>query len=496
MADLKDLRNKVTVDEATMQFAGHFKTKSSVKNLLRKVGNAKLLAPIVEDSETGVYVLSDSAVQDAIMTAVVAGFDTYVAQKADWDKNKDKRPLPERVEFFRDAVMSELDKTDEVKALVVKGIESAKVGAPVVSEHIGTNGDSEEVRKAILASTLRVIMIAATEEPKAQAGPETQQQEPEKPAGEAPNADANVNARDVKTGKPIEAEVIDPNASSAAGHTPESNPKAEEPKAQAGPETQQQEPEKPAGEAPKSNKSGTKKEVVKTTTDAEKLVDDVKKLLGQDLSDVVNAERVREGILASAKVIAAKSQSTLTVDEPENTATAEWAKLMLKSMLPANHRDKLGDVTIKDAIDIGVIVVVNSIKHKCGDIPLCDANPDVVSIAVATGAFMMYSALASELSGYENVDVAIMVALDSEMEAYLKQHNGKAPKSMWATYGNLIGIRNFDKYRTAVDNAIKTADKRVGAGARELHMFGYSLGSTDAEKHLAKGLAHYKAMVA
>lgn len=452
MADLKELMAKVTVDEVTKQFAGHFRTKSSVKNLLRKIGNAKLLEPIVESEEVGPCGFSDDATRDTIMTAIIAGFDAYVAQKDAWDKAGDKHPLPERVEFFRDAVIAELDKTDEIRALVDKGIEAIKTGASVVSDYLNAHEETEDIRKAILASVIRTVMIAATAEPK----------------------EESASAKDVKTGESVDAEIIPP-GSAAAGHTAEENPKKPD----------------AAGDG-----AGKKQEIEKVVTSAEKLMEEVRGLLSKDLSDNVNAERVRDGILNSAKAVMNDNTNGFTVSDPASGNIAEWGASILRSLLPVHHSAKVGVIAVDDAIALGATVIVNGINASCGDVELCDADPERVSVSVATGAFMMYSLLAAELPECENVDTAIMTILDEEMQNYLKNHDNVAPKAMWATYVNLIGIRNLDKYREAVNAAIVSTERVAEPAVAALARFGHALETKSAERHLAKGIEQYMMLVA
>lgn len=462
MANLKDLRTKVTVDEATAQFAGHFKTKSSVKNLLRKVGNAKLLAPMVEDEETGVYALGDGEVTDAFMTAIIAGFDNYVSQKAEWDNAGDKHPLPERVEFFRDAVMVELDKTDEIKALIDKGIDSAKHGAHVVSEYLASHEDGDEVRKAILASAIRIAMVAAVSES---------------------NDDGHQTARDVVTGEPVDAEVVTPE-SSASGHPVEENPK--KPEAEETPEA----PE--TTEESKKDSDTDKKEVQKVDTDVEKFLRDVCKLLDGDYSNVADAEHVRTGILKSAKSIATQMDE-FKMTGPVVGGMVDWAMLMLKSMLPNQYQSKLGAVPVDEAIKLGVRATVAGITERCGDTGLEGAKQDDVSISVMMGAFIMYSMLAAELPEYENIDYALLPILTAAMSDYTTKHDTVSSKT-WATLVNLSGIRNLAKYRTAVNKAVECKDNR-SAAVRALSGFGHALGATDAERYIKRGVELYLSLV-
>lgn len=471
MADLKELMEKVTVDEVTMQFAGHFKTKSSVKNLLRKIGNAKLLAPIVEDEEVGTCGLGDDATRDAILTAIVAGFDAYTAQKAAWDNAGDKHPLPERVEFFRDAVMAELDKDDDTKALVNKGIEAVKVGSHTVAEYLKVQGENEDVRKAILASIIRTVMIMTVTE---------------EPAGEeAPKTTEGDTARDVSTGEKVEAEVITPDASSA-GHTPETKPN------QSKDETSQTTKSSAGEEAPKAEDDDTKREVTKTESSVEKLLKQVCGLLDKDYSNATDAEQVRAGILKSAKGISTET-TEFEVKGSLTGSTVDWATLMLESMLPDQYQDKLGAIPVKEAVKLGARTIVAGIVDRCGDIPLCDAKPDDVSVSVMMGAFLMYSLLAAELPEHENIDYVLLPVLTAAMAERVGKN--KATATTWATLINLSGIRKFSEYRSAVDNAVARKDER-NAAVSALSGFGHALGATDAERHLSRGIELYMSLAA
>lgn len=466
MADLKELITKVTVDEATTQFAKHFQTKSSVKNLLRKVGNAKLLAPIVEDEETGTCVLSDDATQAAIITAIMDGFDMYTAQKAAWDNAGEKHPLPERVEFFRDAVMTEMDKADEVRTLINNGISVAKANAHVVSDYLSAQEDGDDVRKAILASVIRAVMNMAV----------------------ATDNASSDTARDVSTGETVEAEVITPDTS-AAGHTSESKPNS-------GAST---ESNKPADEETVVDDNNTKdgvdakKEITKKKSDVEKLLKQVRDLLKKDYSDVTDAEHVRAGILKSAKSIATEA-TEFSVEGSLTGSAVDWATNILESMLPDQYVDKLGAIPVSEAVKLGARAVVGAIIERCGDVPLCDAKQDDISVAVMMGSFLMYSVLAAELPEYENIDYVLMPVLTAAMADYVSKNENVTAKT-WATLVNLSGIRKFSEYKDAVNGAIACKDER-DAAVSALSRFGHSLVASDAEKHIKRGIELYMSLAA
>lgn len=470
MAELKELVAKVSVDEATSQFAGHFKTNSSVRNLLRKYGNAKLLTSVVSDATVGNAVLSTPGTMEVFMSAIIAGFDAYVAKKAEWNDAKDKRPLPERVEFFRDAVVGELTK-DEFKETVASAMTVVSENCESVKSLTGTDIDSDVLQKAITASAIRTIMIAAYN---------------------AIGTTGTTSAKDVKTGKPVEAEVIIPESGSA-GHTAEKNLEKPETGSTPKEETDSQDDAKDQNKQP--NGDSDKKHEIEKSKAVEQFSKAMRKLLSSNANDKVEAERIREKITSTYKpIIDGLGADVGFAGTPTaSMSTIEWTKVMLSSSLPAHHKDHLGVMTVDKALEYGMCIATESI----GAGNLAEIDQDKVSIAIMLGTFCMYSMLASQISGYENLDWVILPMLSNELMQYAADHDENVPVEMYQAFINLSGTTNLEKYKAAVNKALEVPveTSRQFAASRALASFAKGLGAKDAQKHINRGMELYMTAV-
>lgn len=466
MAELKELVAKISVDEVTSQFAGHFKTNSSVRNLLRKYGNAKLLTSVISDATVGNVVLSTPETMEVFMNATIAGFDAYVAKKAEWDNAKDRHPLPERVEFFRDAVVDELTK-DEFKEVVVSAVTAVTENCESVKSLIGADIDSDALQKAIMASTIRTIMIAAYS---------------------AIGSNGATSAKDVKTGEPVEAEVIIPESGSA-GHTAEKNP--EKPETDSNPE---EEKGSHADNTSNNDGSGKKHEIEKSKA-MEQFSKAMRKLLSSNANDKVEAERIREKITSTYKPIidGLGADVGFTGTPTTSMPTIEWTKVMLSSSLPAHHKEHLGVMKVDKALEYGVCIATESI----GTGNLAEIDQDKVSVAVMLGTFCMYSMLASQISGYENLDWFILPMLSNELMQYAADHDDNVPVGMYQAFINLSGTTNLEKYKAAVNKALEVPveNSRQFAASRALASFAKELGAKDTQKHINRGMELYMTAV-
>lgn len=478
MAELKDLVAKVTVDEATTMFAAHFKTGVSVKNLLRKYGNAKALNPVVTDATIGTVALGTPEVMDAVMSAVIAGFDAYTAKKAEWDANKDKHSLPERVEFFRDAVIGELGK-DEIKDTIAAALSAVNDNCDSVKALANSGIDANIIQKSILASVIRTIMISAYN---------------------ATNESGS--AKDVATGEKAEAEVITPD-NDAAGHPTEENPKKpedgeaksdEEQKPQDGSSSQGDESK--ADETQADNKDESKNTEIEKSKVFEKFMGSIRDLLNSNADDKLEADRIREGFNCISKSIinALGSSIGITGTSTASPSTVEWVTLMLSSSLPANRKDSIGNISVDKALEFGVGVATEGI----GAGNIADIDQDKISVAIMLGTFCMYSMLASQIPGSENLDWLILPILSEELMAYAAAHGEDVPVKMYKAFINLSGVTNLEKYKTLVNKTIiKTSDggNWQFAATRALFTFANNLGAKDAQRHINRGMELYTSAV-
>lgn len=461
MANLKELATKVTVDEATAQFAGHFKTKSSSKNLLRKYNGAKLLAPIIEDSTIATTMLGTPETQELFLSTIITGFDAYVAKKAEWDAAKEKRPLPERVEFLRNIVISELEKEDNGK--IYASVLEQVMELDTVKTCVDSGIDVDIIVKAVLASVIKAVMVSAVNTPT-----------------------GTPVARDVNTGEEVIVEEVPP--SDAAGHTAEEKPESSGDDANAGNQgAGEAEPNPDTGDAGKDAKKDKKAEIEKSKIAAnfmDKLCDLLKPKANAD--DAIEADRIREGFHKVAMTDIGKKLMTFEVveDTADASTTEEWMLLMMESALPAYHLNNIGSVAIDDAIKYGTAIALGGVE---GDKAPCDVDYDKTSVAVLLGVFCMYSILASQISGHENLDYIVLPVLSEEVS----KHTDDA--RMYKAFVNLSGVQHLDEYRKVVDRTIaKPVERNIQfAAARALSGFANTLCSKDVDRYIKRGMELY-----
>ena len=103
-------REMINKDENTVNFANHFNTKQSIKNLLKKVPNAKKISPLFENPKYGKEILEYSNLNEQFDIILSDVFSIYTRQVADWRSTGDNRSTSARDEFFRDLVINRMKK--------------------------------------------------------------------------------------------------------------------------------------------------------------------------------------------------------------------------------------------------------------------------------------------------------------------------------------------------------------------------------------------------
>lgn len=103
-------REMIIKDDATSKFAEHFKTKNSIKNLLKKVPNAKTISTLFEDEKYGNEILGYSNLEEQFDTVMKDVFALYTAQVAEWREEGNNRPLPARVDLLKDLLSERMKK--------------------------------------------------------------------------------------------------------------------------------------------------------------------------------------------------------------------------------------------------------------------------------------------------------------------------------------------------------------------------------------------------
>ena len=95
-------RETIKKNQDTVKFAEHFKTKSSIKNLLKKIPEAKKLQHLFENPKYGKEILEYSNISDNFDVILSDVFTAYTAQITVWRETGDNRPLSARVDLFKD----------------------------------------------------------------------------------------------------------------------------------------------------------------------------------------------------------------------------------------------------------------------------------------------------------------------------------------------------------------------------------------------------------
>lgn len=103
-------REMINKDDATSKFAEHFKTKNSIKNLLKKVPNAKTISTLFEDEKYGVEILGYSNLEEQFDIVMKDVFALYTAQVTEWREEGNNRPLPARVDLLKDLLSERMKK--------------------------------------------------------------------------------------------------------------------------------------------------------------------------------------------------------------------------------------------------------------------------------------------------------------------------------------------------------------------------------------------------
>lgn len=134
-------RETINKNADTVKFAEHFKTKSSIKNLLKKVPNAKDVAVLFENTKYGKEILEYSNLNDQFDIILSDVFGIYTAKVLTWRATGDNRPLSARVELFRDLIINRMKKApgteiagslgDFMKSATGKEIEKVLTGAGI-----------------------------------------------------------------------------------------------------------------------------------------------------------------------------------------------------------------------------------------------------------------------------------------------------------------------------------------------------------------------------
>lgn len=134
-------RETINKNADTVKFAEHFKTKSSIKNLLKKVPNAKDVAVLFENTKYGKEILEYSNLNDQFDIILSEVFGIYTAKVLAWRATGDNRPLSARVELFRDLIINRMKKApgteiagslgDFMKSSTGKEIEKVLTGAGI-----------------------------------------------------------------------------------------------------------------------------------------------------------------------------------------------------------------------------------------------------------------------------------------------------------------------------------------------------------------------------
>lgn len=134
-------REIINKNADTVKFAEHFKTKSSIKNLLKKVPNAKDVAVLFENTKYGKEILEYSNLNDQFDIILSDVFGIYTAKVLTWRATGDNRPLSARVELFRDLIINRMKKApgteiagslgDFMKSATGKEIEKILTGAGI-----------------------------------------------------------------------------------------------------------------------------------------------------------------------------------------------------------------------------------------------------------------------------------------------------------------------------------------------------------------------------
>ena len=107
-------REIINKNNDTVKFAEHFKTKSSIKNLLKKVPNAKDISVLFENAKYGKEILEYSNLNEQFDIVLSDAFNTYTAKVLTWRATGDNRPLSARVELFRDLVVDRMKQAPEI----------------------------------------------------------------------------------------------------------------------------------------------------------------------------------------------------------------------------------------------------------------------------------------------------------------------------------------------------------------------------------------------
>lgn len=107
----------INKNDATVNFANHFATKSSIKNLLKKVPNAQKISVLFEDEKYGKELLGYGNMREKLDIVLADVFESYTSQVTEWRKTGDNRNISDRVSLFKNLLADRIEKKDSKEGI-------------------------------------------------------------------------------------------------------------------------------------------------------------------------------------------------------------------------------------------------------------------------------------------------------------------------------------------------------------------------------------------
>lgn len=159
-------REIINKNNDTVKFANHFNTNSSIKNLLKKVPNAKGISVLFKNTKYGNEILGYSNINEQFDIVLSDVFNAYTAKVLAWRATGDNRPLSSRVELFRDLVFDRVREAPEIGGTLGDFMKSA-TGKEIskVLKNAGIKEDEDLYINIIIMIAVRTFIINTMTEP-------------------------------------------------------------------------------------------------------------------------------------------------------------------------------------------------------------------------------------------------------------------------------------------------------------------------------------------
>ena len=152
---MKNLVTVINENKDTMKFTEHFKTKNSIKNLLKGFPNPKVLSQVFDNKEFSDSLLSYEDVSERFISIVSDSMNLYTGQYNEWRSNGSVPGLPHRVNFFMgivDDVMCKDAKIADTLADFAKTDDGKEIEKIVIDAVKDSDKKSDDVLMDILVS--------------------------------------------------------------------------------------------------------------------------------------------------------------------------------------------------------------------------------------------------------------------------------------------------------------------------------------------------------